>query len=408
MSRPCAVSAAPGDHVLRAVLALAEAAATRPPAGCRARSTTPVTNISASSDSRPGAADPLGLLALAADHAVGRLQGVVVDPDFFDGAGRRPHAVLDARALERRAGRASAGDQPVGVAQHRLAVGAHVDEQRQLARLVHPGGEHARADVRADVAGDAGQAIHHRLRMRGQPQLAGGQGRHMIHDRDVRRQADAVGRDSQQQVDHGGVARDRQLEDLVGARADLLARGLQQPVDRADHQPLHLGQPVVPLGVDDAGDHVLAAGDLAVVVGGLRHHLAALQVHQPDGDGRRADVDRGAEVAVGPGRRAAAPAVAAGRRADPSYPARPPRSPPTAAAPRPRRLSPVIPAGPGSPRRGGCWACSAARPGWPGACNARGRQRPRHACPIVGLVGQRRAGRGGGSSAGSDWWRRGS
>ncbi len=96
------------------------------------------------------------------------------------------------------------------------------------------------------------------------------------------------------------IAGDRQLEDLVRRCVHALAGVIQQPIDRVDHQTLHFDQPFISLGVDDAGDHVLAAGDLAVVVRGLGHDLTALEVHQPDGDGGGADVHRRAEVALGP------------------------------------------------------------------------------------------------------------
>ena len=150
-----------------------------------------------------------------------------------------------------------------------------------------------------DIAGDTRQAVHNRLWVGDQPQLPGGQTRHVVDDGDVGRQPDGIGRDRQQQMDHGGVAGDRQLEHLFRRSADVPARGFQQPIDRADHQLLHLDQSFVPFGVDDAGDHILATGDLTIVVRGLRHHLAALQVHQPYGDGGCADVHGRAEVAIG-------------------------------------------------------------------------------------------------------------
>jgi hypothetical protein len=63
-----------------------------------------------------------------------------------------------------------------------------------------------------------------------------------------------------------------------------------EAVQCAHHQFLQFPQ-AIPFGrVNDAGDDVLPAGNLAVVVGGLGHHLSPHQVHQPD------DVAGGADV----------------------------------------------------------------------------------------------------------------
>ena len=55
-----------------------------------------------------------------------------IDAHALDGAGRGALAAGDLRALEGRAGRARAGEQPLAVAEHDLGVGADVDEQRDL------------------------------------------------------------------------------------------------------------------------------------------------------------------------------------------------------------------------------------------------------------------------------------
>ena len=57
---------------------------------------------------------------------------VPVDPHPLDRARRRPLAAGDLRALEGRAGRRRAGQQPVAVAEHDLGIGADVDHQRHL------------------------------------------------------------------------------------------------------------------------------------------------------------------------------------------------------------------------------------------------------------------------------------
>ena len=69
---------------------------------------------------------------LAADHLEARLSVVAVDPHPLDRAGRRALAVGDLRALEGRAGRRGAGEQPLAVAQHDLGVGADIDQQHDL------------------------------------------------------------------------------------------------------------------------------------------------------------------------------------------------------------------------------------------------------------------------------------
>ena len=135
-----------------------------------------------------------------------------------------------------------------------------------------------------------------------QSQLAGSQDGHMVHHRHVGGQADRLRWDGQQQVDHRRIAGNRQFEHLRRDGADLLAGGLQQAIDRFDDQALHLGQVggcAGVAGIDDARDHVLAPGNLAVVVACLGQHLARGQIHQPYGNGRRADVDRRAQVAFG-------------------------------------------------------------------------------------------------------------
>ena len=62
--------------------------------------------------------------AIAADHADAGLERVAVDPHPLDGARRRPLPARDLRALERGAGRAGRGEQPLPLAEHDLGVGA--------------------------------------------------------------------------------------------------------------------------------------------------------------------------------------------------------------------------------------------------------------------------------------------
>ena len=179
-----------------------------------------------------------------------------------------------------------------------LAIGADIDEERQFFHLVHLRAQHPGADIGPYVTGDAGQAIDNRLRGRDEAQLRGGQHRHVVDDRHVRRQADRLGGDGQQQVDHRGVAGNCDLEYLVRGCACLLAGGPEQPIDRADDQGLHLGQVVALAGINDARDDVLAARDLTVIIGRLADYLSTQQIHQPDGDGSGADVDGRAVTAI--------------------------------------------------------------------------------------------------------------
>ena len=85
---------------------------------------TPVTRVPA----KPGSSDQASL-PIDADPRLERLR---VDADPLDRAGRRPLAAADLRALERRAGRARRGEQPLAVAEHDLGVGADVDDEVHL------------------------------------------------------------------------------------------------------------------------------------------------------------------------------------------------------------------------------------------------------------------------------------
>ena len=69
---------------------------------------------------------------VAADHLEARLERLAIDAHALDRAGRGALAAGNLRALERRAGRRRAGEQPLAIAEHDLGVGADVDEQRQL------------------------------------------------------------------------------------------------------------------------------------------------------------------------------------------------------------------------------------------------------------------------------------
>ncbi len=198
-----------------------------------------------------------------------------VDPHLINGPYRGPHPRLHPRALESRSRRAGAGDQPVEVAQHDLAVGANINKQGELLRLVHQGAEHARGDVGADIAAHSGQAIHCGLGIDVQAQFARPDRQRMVHRGNVGLQTNGFRPHPQEQVNHGGIAGHGGLVNL--RRRDALALGqiLYQTVQGLNHQPLEVFQTTGALGVHDARDDVLATGDLLVILGSRVHHLAA-------------------------------------------------------------------------------------------------------------------------------------
>ena len=152
---------------------------------------------------------------IVADDPVRRLVGCAVHPYFLDGPSRGAHAMLDARAFEGRSGRAGAREHPVTRAQGRLAVGADVEKERQLFRRAHARTDDAGADVRADIAGHAGQAVDCGARMNGETQFAGLDRRRLIHSGDEGREPDRLGRQAQEEVHHGAVAGHGRLVDVI-------------------------------------------------------------------------------------------------------------------------------------------------------------------------------------------------
>src|SRR3990170_2833114 len=67
-------------------------------------------------------------------------------------------------------------------------------------------------------------------------------------------------------------------------------QAFEQSADGVADQPAELLQPAVFAGVDDAADHIFAAGDLLVVFGGRRQGFPGLQVDELRADRGRADV----------------------------------------------------------------------------------------------------------------------
>ena len=103
------------------------------------------------------------------------------------------HPAGHAGALEGRTGRAGAADQPLPVAEHDLAVGAHVHEQRELVGGVHAARQDPGGHVAADVAADRRHDEDVGLRIGLQAELPGHQRRHRGERRDVGLLAQVLG-----------------------------------------------------------------------------------------------------------------------------------------------------------------------------------------------------------------------
>ena len=94
-----------------------------------------------------------------------------------------------------------------------------------------------------------------------------------------------------QQAGHGGVAGGHHVADHAPVDAARPHQFVQHVVDGVHDGLLQLARGLQALlRVDDPADHVFAEPDLAVVVGGLSHHLAVAQVQQLTPDGGGADV----------------------------------------------------------------------------------------------------------------------
>ena len=101
----------------------------------------PQTPVTPSRRGRLGEARLVGP-EIAADHLELRLERHAVDAHALDRARRRALAAGNLRALEGRAGRRGAGEQPLAIAEHDLGVGADVDQKRQLVLEMRALGEH--------------------------------------------------------------------------------------------------------------------------------------------------------------------------------------------------------------------------------------------------------------------------
>ncbi len=218
-------------------------------------------------------------------------QSRVVDEDVLDRARRGAHPVPHAAALEGRAGRAGAREQPVPGAEHHLAVGADVDEQRELVGREHPRGDDAGGDVAADVAAHRGQHVDAGQLVRVQAELSGDQLGGRRDRRDIRLLAQETRVEAEQQMRHRRVAGDRHLVDLVELDPVALLQLVEQVVDGLDGEISQVLEPALALRVDDARDDVVAAGDLPVVGAGRVDDAPGREIDEVGDHRRRAQVD---------------------------------------------------------------------------------------------------------------------
>ena len=150
---------------------------------------------------------------------------------------------------------------------------------------------HRRQDVDAgDRVGVEAQLVGDQLGRRGD-------------GRDVRLLAQGARLQPQEQVGHGGVAGDGELVDLALLHAVALLQLLEQVVDRLDGELLQPLEPVLALGVDDAADDVVAAGDLLVVGARGVDDAAGGEIDEVGDHGGGAEVDGDPQARLGEGRR---------------------------------------------------------------------------------------------------------
>ena len=133
--------------------------------------------------------------------------------------------------------------------------------------------------------------MHARHRVHVEPQLPRHELGRRADGRDVRLLAQVARLHAEQQVDHRRVAGDGHLVDLARLDAVALAQLLDQVVDGLDGELVQTIQATLALGVDDAADDVLAAGDLLVVGAGRVDHASGREVEQVGDDAGGAEVD---------------------------------------------------------------------------------------------------------------------
>ena len=238
----------------------------------------------------------------------------------LDGAGGGAHAVAHDAPLEPRPGRASADEQELAVADDDLRVRADVHQQRHPLARVHPGDEDPGERVAADVAADVGQHDDRRGGVHAEPQLRGAHNGEAVRDRYVRRPAEMVGVEAEEEVRHRGVAGHADAADLPGrdARGDGELRS--EVVDGPRRKLLQPFETALVQAQVRAGEDVLAVRHLRVQHGALPERSAGVEIDQRPDDVRRTQIDGEPEVprtARPPARCAAASARERGRPSRP-------------------------------------------------------------------------------------------
>ena len=179
-------------------------------------------------------------------------------------------------------------------AERDLAVRADVDEQAQAPVARQPGREQAGDDVAADVGAERREHERGRARVHGDAEVGRARRGQLVRGDDERRHRQRLGIDAERELRHRRVAAERDLVDLLGLDARLLAH-LARRARRAS--PARASCSVAErVGVHhrrrDARDHVGAVGLLAVEHRAHRERLAGLEVEQRRDDRRRAEVER--------------------------------------------------------------------------------------------------------------------
>ena len=239
-----------------------------------------------------GAADTDGLLSVRADDAERGLHGIAVDLDGFDRAVGRAHAAGDVAALKGGTGRAGAGHHKVAVAEDQLAVGAEVDEERELILVPDEARERARGDIAADIRADVRGKQDLGVGVRGEAEVLGGHAAPLEKRRDIGFHAHGVRVDAEEQMVHRGVGGDADAENARDGDARRFAHRRDQRQKRLFEDRVLQALDAAGLRLlDDAVDDVRAVADLTVAGRGLGRERAGGKVHENAGDGRRADID---------------------------------------------------------------------------------------------------------------------
>ncbi len=229
----------PGDHVLRPFFAPTHARAASVPGDASALVDDPGHQHLAQKGDHARSADaerrqrPLRCSTWAR-AVLGSIHTSSIAP--ADGA----HARGGAGSFEGGSRRAGAGDQPVGVAQHHLAVGAHVDEEADRLFLVHARAQHPAVISPPTYAPTAGRQSTMASGCMCRPSRAAGTGGKRPAAGMYGSSLMWCGLQPQEQVDHGGVAGHHGQRDLLRRQALSGQHLVHQGVDGGDDPFLQL------------------------------------------------------------------------------------------------------------------------------------------------------------------------